>query len=106
MFEDNLEAPILVYFPLVCDTFQRYKAPNVERSPAEMEQGRVDVSNCFAPYGTGQLTYTEGNFNKLLNLCKYNILNNKRLILQALKTAVERKKRFKNCSLPQSSELS
>eukprot|EP00076_Gallus_gallus_P021531 XP_015142595.1 cytosolic phospholipase A2 epsilon isoform X1 [Gallus gallus] len=106
VFEDNLEAPILVYFPLVCDTFQRYKAPNVERSPAEMEKGRVDVSNCFAPYGTGQLTYTEGNFNKLLNLCNYNILNNKRLILQALKTAVERKKRFKNCSPPQSSELS
>lgn len=106
MFEDNLEAPILVYFPLVCDTFQRYKAPNVERSPAEMEQGRVDVSNCFAPYGTGQLTYTERNFNKLLNLCNYNILNNKRLILQALKTAVERKKQFKNCSPPQSSELS
>uniref|UniRef100_G1NFT7 PLA2c domain-containing protein n=1 Tax=Meleagris gallopavo TaxID=9103 RepID=G1NFT7_MELGA len=106
VFEDSLEAPILVYFPLVCDTFRRYKAPNVERSPADMEQGRVDVSNIFAPYGTGQLTYTEGNFNKLLNLCNYNILNNKHLILRALKTAVERKKRFKNCSPPQSSDLS
>ncbi|NXN83554.1 PA24E phospholipase, partial [Bombycilla garrulus] len=92
VFEDNLEAPILAYFPLVCDTFQKYKAPNVERSPAEMEQGRVDVSNCAAPYGTGLLTYTEENFNKLLNLCSYNILNNKHLILQALRTAVERKK--------------
>uniref|UniRef100_A0A8D0KVA6 Phospholipase A2 n=1 Tax=Strix occidentalis caurina TaxID=311401 RepID=A0A8D0KVA6_STROC len=103
VFEDSLEAPILAYFPLVCDTFQKYKAPNVERSPAEMEQGRVDVSNCIAPYGTGLLTYTEENFNKLLNLCSYNILNNKRLILQALRTAVERKKRFKNCLSPQSS---
>ncbi|NWY66555.1 PA24E phospholipase, partial [Erithacus rubecula] len=92
VFEDSLEAPILAYFPLVCDTFQKYKAPNVERSPAEMEQGRVDVSNCAAPYGTGLLTYTEENFNKLLNLCSYNILNNKHLILQALRTAVERKK--------------
>uniref|UniRef100_A0A8C2TU96 Phospholipase A2 n=1 Tax=Coturnix japonica TaxID=93934 RepID=A0A8C2TU96_COTJA len=106
VFEDSLEAPILVYFPLVCDTFQRYKAPNVERSPAEMEQGRVCVSNSFGPYGTGQLTYTEGNFNKLLNLCNYNILNNKHSILRALQTAVERKKRFKNCSSTQSSELS
>ncbi|NWV85155.1 PA24E phospholipase, partial [Dasyornis broadbenti] len=92
VFEDSLAAPILVFFPLVCDTFQKYKAPNVERSPTEMEQGRVDVSNCAAPYGTGLLTYTEENFNKLLNLCSYNILNNKRLILQALRTAVERKK--------------
>ncbi|NWT19473.1 PA24E phospholipase, partial [Vireo altiloquus] len=92
VFEDSLEAPILAYFPLVCDTFQKYKAPNVERSPAEMEQGRVDVSNCASPYGTGLLTYTEENFNKLLNLCSYNILNNKHLILQALRTAVERKK--------------
>ncbi|NWW62056.1 PA24E phospholipase, partial [Ifrita kowaldi] len=92
VFEDSLEAPILAYFPLVCDTFQKYKAPNVERGPTEMEQGRVDVSNCAAPYGTGLLTYTEENFDKLLNLCSYNILNNKHLILQALRTAVERKK--------------
>ncbi|NXE76299.1 PA24E phospholipase, partial [Cochlearius cochlearius] len=92
VFEDSLEAPVLAYFPLVCDTFQKYKAPNVERSPTEMEQGRVDVSNCTAPYGTGLLTYTEDNFSKLLNLCSYNILNNKHLILQALRTAVERKK--------------
>ncbi|XP_035751646.1 cytosolic phospholipase A2 epsilon [Egretta garzetta] len=105
VFEDNLEAPVLAYFPLVCDTFQKYKAPNVERSPTEMEQGRVDVSNCIAPYGTGLLTYSEENFNKLLNLCSYNILNNKHLILQALRTAVERKKRLKNCSSPQFSKL-
>ncbi|XP_009997925.1 PREDICTED: cytosolic phospholipase A2 epsilon-like [Chaetura pelagica] len=104
VFENSLEAPVLVYFPLVCDTFQKFKAPNVERSPTEMEQGRVDVSNCVAPYGTGLLTYTEENFNKLLNLCSYNILNNKHLILQALRTAVERKKRFKNCLSPQSSK--
>ncbi|NXS46016.1 PA24E phospholipase, partial [Balaeniceps rex] len=92
VFEDSVAAPILAYFPLVCDTFQKYKAPNVERSPTEMEQGRVDVSNCIGPYSTGLLTYTEENFNKLLNLCSYNILNNKHLILQALRTAVERKK--------------
>ncbi|XP_039561093.1 cytosolic phospholipase A2 epsilon-like [Passer montanus] len=106
VFEDSLEAPVLAYFPLVCDTFQKYKAPSVERSPAEMEQGRVDVSNCAAPYGTGLLTYTEENFNKLLNLCSYNILNNKHLILQALRTAVQRKKQLKNYSSPNSSKHS
>ncbi|XP_009886280.1 PREDICTED: cytosolic phospholipase A2 epsilon-like [Charadrius vociferus] len=106
VFQDSLEAPILAYFPLVCDTFRKYKAPNVERSPTEMEQGRVEVSNSIAPYGTGLLTYTEENFNKLLNLCSYNILNNKHLILQALRTAVERKKQFKKCSSLRSSKLS
>uniref|UniRef100_A0A8C0U858 Phospholipase A2 n=1 Tax=Cyanistes caeruleus TaxID=156563 RepID=A0A8C0U858_CYACU len=106
VFEDSLEAPILAYFPLVCDTFRKYKAPNVERSPEEMEQGAVDVSNCAAPYGTGLLTYSEENFNKLLNLCSYNILNNKHFILQALRTAVERKKRLKNYSSPNSSKHS
>ncbi|NWX99222.1 PA24E phospholipase, partial [Nothoprocta ornata] len=92
LFEDNAEAPVLLYFPLVCDTFQKYKAPNVERSPTEKDQGKVNVSCCAVPYGTGLLTYTEENFNRLLNLCNYNILNNKHLILQALRTAVERKK--------------
>ncbi|NXJ77582.1 PA24E phospholipase, partial [Trogon melanurus] len=92
VFEDSLEAPILAYFPLVCDTFQKYKAPNVERSPTEMEQGKVDVPSSVGCYGTGLLTYTEEAFNKLLNLCSYNILNNKHRILQALRTAVERKK--------------
>ncbi|XP_068017481.1 cytosolic phospholipase A2 epsilon-like [Melanerpes formicivorus] len=106
VFEDSLEAPILAYFPLVCDTFQKYKAPNVKRGPTEMEQGRVDVSNCVGPYSTALLTYCEENFNKLLNLCRYNILNNKHLILQALRTAVQRKKRSKNCSSAQSSECS
>uniref|UniRef100_A0A8C6YRQ2 PLA2c domain-containing protein n=1 Tax=Nothoprocta perdicaria TaxID=30464 RepID=A0A8C6YRQ2_NOTPE len=95
LFEDNAEAPVLLYFPLVCDTFQKYKAPNVERSPMEKDQGKVNVSGCAVPYGTGLLTYTEENFNRLLNLCNYNILNNKHLILQALRTAVERKKLFK-----------
>ncbi|NXT82768.1 PA24E phospholipase, partial [Zapornia atra] len=92
VFEDSLEAPVLAYFPLVCDTFQKYKAPNVERSPMEIKHGRVDVSNSISPYGTGLLTYTEENFNKLISLCSYNILNNKHLILHALRTAVERKK--------------
>lgn len=38
------------------------------------------------------LTYTEDDFDKLLNLCNYNIQNNSELILQALQTAIERRK--------------
>uniref|UniRef100_A0ABM5FAA9 Cytosolic phospholipase A2 epsilon-like isoform X1 n=1 Tax=Pogona vitticeps TaxID=103695 RepID=A0ABM5FAA9_9SAUR len=90
------KAPILVYMPLVCDTFQKYKAPGVERSPDEMEEGHVDVcSTVFSPYATGIIQYSEANFNKLVNLTNYNIVNNKHLILQALRTAVERKKEQK-----------
>ncbi|XP_060117888.1 cytosolic phospholipase A2 epsilon-like [Heteronotia binoei] len=97
---DNPKAPIVLYFPLVCNTFQKYKAPGVERSPDEMEDGEADVtSTIFSPYATGLLEYTEENFNKLVNLTNYNILNNERMILKALRIAVERKKRQKRKSL-------
>ncbi|XP_077178886.1 cytosolic phospholipase A2 epsilon-like isoform X2 [Paroedura picta] len=96
---DNPKAPILLYFPLVCDTFQKYKAPGVLRSPDEMEAGQADVtSTIFSPYATGMLQYTEEDFNKLVNLTNYNILNNEHMILQALRIAVERKKRQKRKS--------
>ncbi|XP_042315936.1 cytosolic phospholipase A2 epsilon-like [Sceloporus undulatus] len=94
---DNPKAPILVYMPLVCDTFQKYKAPGMERSPSEMEEGQANVtSTIFSPYATGMIQYSEANFNKLVNLTNYNILNNEQLILQALRTAIERKKQQKS----------
>ncbi|XP_053239713.1 cytosolic phospholipase A2 epsilon-like [Podarcis raffonei] len=97
---ESPKAPILLYFPLVCDTFQKYKAPGVERSPSEMEEGQVDVSSTvFTPFATGALQYSEANFNKLLNLSNYNILNNQHMILQALRTTVQRKKQQKQQSL-------
>lgn len=72
----------------------------VERSPDEMEEGEADVtSTIFSPYATGMLQYTEEDFNKLVNLTSYNILNNEAMILQALRIAVERKKRQKRESL-------
>nr|XP_056707872.1 cytosolic phospholipase A2 epsilon-like [Euleptes europaea] len=97
---DNSKAPMLLYFPLVCDTFQKYKAPGVERSPDEMEDGQADVtSTIFSPYATGVLEYSEENFNKLVNLTSYNILNNESMILKALRIAVERKKQQRRQSL-------
>ncbi|XP_070791868.1 cytosolic phospholipase A2 epsilon-like [Pituophis catenifer annectens] len=95
LFDDaeSPKAPILLYFPLVCDSFQKYKAPGVERSPNEMDDGYADItSTIFSPYATGILQYSEEDFNKLINLTSYNILNNEHMILQALRTAVERKK--------------
>ncbi|KAF7251867.1 Cytosolic phospholipase A2 epsilon [Varanus komodoensis] len=84
--------PILLFFPLVNDTFRYYKAPGVKRCHDEMAAGNVDVSSCRTPYSTFCLTYSEENFDKLLNLSEYNVLNNQHLILQALHTAVARKR--------------
>ncbi|XP_062973749.1 cytosolic phospholipase A2 epsilon-like [Elgaria multicarinata webbii] len=96
---ESPRAPILLYFPLVCDTFQKYKAPGVERSPSEMEDGQLDVSSIvFTPYANSMVQFSEKNFNKLFNLSNYNILNNEHLILQALRTAIERKKQQKRQS--------
>ncbi|XP_062491695.1 cytosolic phospholipase A2 epsilon-like [Pezoporus occidentalis] len=97
IFEDteNPEAPIVVFFPLVNDTFRKYKEPGVERSLAEMAQGKVDVSSIFSPYCISSFTYTEDEFDKLVELTSYNIQNNKNLILQALNSAVEQKRQHK-----------
>lgn len=67
----------------------------VERSPAEMAQGNVDVSSIFSPYCLNSFTYTEEEFDKLVELTSYNIQNNKHLILQALNSAVEQKRQRK-----------
>ncbi|KAF4017335.1 hypothetical protein G4228_009073 [Cervus hanglu yarkandensis] len=91
------DTPIVTFFPLICDTFQNYKAPGVERSPEELEQGQVDIYGPKTPYATKELTYTEAAFNKLVKLSEYNILNNKDKLLQALRLAVERKRQKSQC---------
>ncbi|NXT00414.1 PA24E phospholipase, partial [Jacana jacana] len=89
---DTPGAPLLLYFPLVNDTFQRYVAPGMARSAAEMEQGKVDISSFCSPYSTREVSLKAEDFNKLLKLTNYNIMNNENMILQALRTAVARKK--------------
>ncbi|NXM65322.1 PA24E phospholipase, partial [Serilophus lunatus] len=97
IFEDaeTPEAPTVVFFPLVNDSFRKYKEPGVERSPAEMAQGNVDVSTIFSPYCLNSFTYTEEEFDKLIELTSYNIQNNQHLILQALNSAIEKKRQHK-----------
>uniref|UniRef100_A0A8C4W7D8 Phospholipase A2 n=1 Tax=Gopherus evgoodei TaxID=1825980 RepID=A0A8C4W7D8_9SAUR len=103
MFEDaeNPGAPILLYFPLVNDSFQRYIAPGVERSASEIELGKVDVSSFYSPYSTREVSLKAQDFNKLLKLTNYNIQNNENLILQALHAAVRRRKQSQTQSLSQ-----
>ncbi|NWX27125.1 PA24E phospholipase, partial [Notiomystis cincta] len=89
---DTPGAPLLLYFPLVNDTFQRYVTPGMARTAAEMEQGKVDISSFSSPYSTREVSLKAEDFNKLLKLANYNIMNNENMILQALRTAVARKK--------------
>ncbi|KAM9380819.1 cytosolic phospholipase A2 epsilon-like [Phaethornis superciliosus] len=85
-------APVLIFFPLINDTFQKYKAPGQKRSKSEMEDGNVDLYGCCSPYSTYSVQYTEKAFDHLVQLGEYNILNNEDLIMQALHTAVARKR--------------
>ncbi|KAM9149393.1 cytosolic phospholipase A2 epsilon-like [Pangshura tecta] len=97
LFQDSETpgSPIVVFFPLVNDTFRYYTAPGVKRCCSDMEGGKADVTSCFSPYNTFSVTYTDENYHQLVNLSEYNILNNAHLILQALRTAVERKRQLK-----------
>ncbi|KAJ7413476.1 phospholipase A2 group IVE [Willisornis vidua] len=93
--QESPETPIVIFFPLVNDTFREYKAPGVKRSPSEMADGDIDVASACGPYYINNLSYSEEDYDKLVNLSYYNVQNNKDLILQALHTAVERKKQHK-----------
>uniref|UniRef100_A0A8C6YY10 Phospholipase A2 n=1 Tax=Nothoprocta perdicaria TaxID=30464 RepID=A0A8C6YY10_NOTPE len=97
VFEDaeSPHAPTVLFFPLVNDTFQKYKAPGVERTPEEMPEGNVDVSSIFSPFTTREVCFSERNFDKLVKLTDYNVLNNENLIIRALRMAVARRKQQK-----------
>ncbi|OPJ82973.1 hypothetical protein AV530_010422 [Patagioenas fasciata monilis] len=88
-------APVLLFFPLINDTFQKYKAPGQKRLESEMEDGKVDLYGRCSPYSTYSLQYTEKAYDRLVQLGEYNILNNEDLIMQALHTAVARKRQKK-----------
>ncbi|XP_015685005.1 cytosolic phospholipase A2 epsilon-like, partial [Protobothrops mucrosquamatus] len=98
VFEDteNTAAPLVLFFPLTNDTFRAFEAPGVERSSTNMEEGNVDISSFFSPFGTREVTFSEDNFDKLVKLTEYNILNNESKIIEAFHAAVHRKKYQKN----------
>ncbi|KFW74977.1 Cytosolic phospholipase A2 epsilon, partial [Manacus vitellinus] len=84
--------PIVIFLPLVNDTFQEYKAPGVKRCCSEMEGGQLDLTSCCSPYCMFSVRYTDDNYRKLLNLSEYNILNNSQMIMQALQIAMQRRR--------------
>lgn len=67
----------------------------VKRSESEMKDGIVDLSSDCTPYSTFSMTFGVEDYDRLVKLSEYNILNNQHLILQGLLSAVERKKMYK-----------
>ncbi|KAM8807904.1 cytosolic phospholipase A2 beta-like [Eudromia elegans] len=97
---DDPRAPVVIHFPLINDTFKEFKEPGVKRCPTEMEEGNVNLENNCSPYYLIRLIYSSENFDKLVNLSKYNVLNNKDLLLQAIRSAVERRRSSRTGNLP------
>ncbi|XP_072283877.1 cytosolic phospholipase A2 epsilon-like isoform X2 [Pyxicephalus adspersus] len=86
--------PIVMHFPLVNDTFRKYKQPGVEReTDQEIKEGEVPLTELLSPYKVFKLTYSEEDFDKLIKLTEYNVLNNEEIILQTLRKSIERKQK-------------
>ncbi|XP_074854966.1 cytosolic phospholipase A2 zeta-like [Carettochelys insculpta] len=95
MFTDdkNPKAPIVLHFPLVNDTFRKYKAPGVERkSEDEKSFGDFVIEGKDSPYRTLNFTYEPHDFDRLVEVTRYNVLNNKAILLKALNLALSRRK--------------
>ncbi|XP_051000388.1 cytosolic phospholipase A2 beta isoform X1 [Acomys russatus] len=89
------EAPAVLHFPLVNDSFQDYSAPGVPRTLKEKAAGEVNLSPSNSPYHYTKVTYSQEDVDKLLHLTHYNICNNQERLLEAMRQAVQRRKQCK-----------
>ncbi|KAG8514577.1 Cytosolic phospholipase A2 beta, partial [Galemys pyrenaicus] len=87
------EAPAVLHFPLVNDSFREHSAPGVQRTPEEKAAGEVNLSSPSSPYHYSKVTYSQEDADKLLRLARYNICNNREQLLAALRGAVQRRQR-------------
>ncbi|XP_044292778.1 cytosolic phospholipase A2 zeta [Varanus komodoensis] len=93
MDAENPKSPIILHFPLVNDTFHKFKAPGIERELEEDKSfGDFEIGGKDSPYRTLNFTYEPHEFNKLVELNCYNVLNNKDSILEAIRVALSRRK--------------
>lgn len=53
----------------------------------------MNLSSSNSPYHYSKLTYSPEDMDKLLHLTHYNICNNQEQLLEALRGAVQRKRR-------------
>uniref|UniRef100_A0A8C3G0F5 Phospholipase A2 n=1 Tax=Chrysemys picta bellii TaxID=8478 RepID=A0A8C3G0F5_CHRPI len=91
--DENPKAPIVLHFPLVNDTFRKYKAPGIEReSEDEKSFGDFVIEGKDSPYRTLNFTFEPYDFDRLVEVNCYNVLNNKDILLKALNLALSRRK--------------
>ncbi|XP_020013622.2 cytosolic phospholipase A2 zeta [Castor canadensis] len=87
---DDPYSPIVLHFPLVNRTFRTQLAPGVERQTEEEKAfGDFAINGPDTPYGTLNFTYEPKEFNRLVNLSRYNVLNNMETIRHALRLALD-----------------
>ncbi|XP_078262219.1 cytosolic phospholipase A2 zeta-like [Rhinoraja longicauda] len=94
IFKDEKDGnvPIVIHFPLTNATFRNYLSPGIERtSDEEKDYGSFVLEAENSPYNTLNFTYTPNDFDRLIDLCCYNVINNKNLILMVFKQALEKR---------------
>uniref|UniRef100_A0A8C9DH66 Phospholipase A2 n=1 Tax=Prolemur simus TaxID=1328070 RepID=A0A8C9DH66_PROSS len=83
-------SPIVLHFPLVNRTFRAHLAPGVERQTAEERAfGDFVVNGPETPYGMMNFTYEPRDFDRLVALSRYNVLNNVETVRRALQLALD-----------------
>ncbi|XP_075283717.1 cytosolic phospholipase A2 zeta isoform X3 [Opisthocomus hoazin] len=91
--DNNPKAPIVLHFPLVNDTFQKYKAPGVKReSEEEKSFGDFVIESKDSPYRTLNFTFEPYDFSRLVEVNRYNVLNSKDTLFKSLNLALQRRK--------------
>ncbi|XP_068820059.1 cytosolic phospholipase A2 delta [Capricornis sumatraensis] len=85
------DTPVLLHFPLVNASFKDHSAPGVQRGPAELSAGQIDLTGVTSPYSMFNMTYKEEDFDRLVQLSDYNVRSSQDTILQALRTVLKRR---------------
>ncbi|XP_055989946.1 cytosolic phospholipase A2 zeta [Sorex fumeus] len=92
---EDPRSPIVLHFPLVNRTFRTHRSPGVERQTAEDRAfGEFSVDGASTPYGTTNFTYTPEEFERLVALSRYNVLNQAGRVRQALELALRRRQEW------------
>ncbi|XP_043554231.1 cytosolic phospholipase A2 zeta-like isoform X1 [Chiloscyllium plagiosum] len=93
MDENNPRVPIVVHFPLTNATFKDYVSPGVPRTSEEDKINHSFVLEAEnSPYSTLNFTYTPDDFDKLIDLNCYNVMNSKDIILMILSKALAKRR--------------
>ncbi|XP_023566984.1 cytosolic phospholipase A2 zeta [Octodon degus] len=86
------QAPIVLHFPLVNRTFRTHLAPGVERqTTAEKAFGDFAINGPDTPYGMMNFTYELRQFDRLVALSRYTVLNNAETVRHALQLALQQR---------------